>query len=225
MSINIFLSDEIGYGKYQDYSFYNYGMRQFLQSKMDFVDRQEYAIDLIDGIITDHGKKGILKYIVELARVEQGIQELQPRLRDHVVHALLCYVLGAYINENFLKPQGNNVNEFQWKIACLFHDVGYPAQVAKDILKHFSGTVNTISKEIGVPTYEVYFKTVPVNLEKLTNNQNSFDLMQKELDSWGLQFNAKKEYQNLINSGGICHGMISALSVLRIIDLLPEFCT
>jgi hypothetical protein len=151
------------------------------------------AIDLIEGIVIDHGKKEILKYVVELARVEQGIQELEPWLRDHVVHALLCYVLVAYINENFLKPKGIIINEFQWKIACLFHDVGYPVQAAKDIGKQYSKTVNSISNDIGVPTDEVYFKTIPINLEKLQNKKNSFDLIQKVLDSWGLEINAKKK--------------------------------
>lgn len=223
MSINKKLLKAISSDSYDDYLFDPYDMKRFLTKKLNFPDRQRLAIDLIEGIMINHGKKRLLKYVVELAKVEHGIKELQPWLRDHVVHALLCYVLGAYLNENFLKPSnGFLVNEFQWKVACLFHDVGYPAQAAKDILKQFTETMNDIAKDIGVPTDEVYYKIVPINFENLTNGLNSFDLIQKEIDGWGLNINAHQEYDDLFNSGGVCHGMISALVVLRVIDLLYQ---
>jgi hypothetical protein len=197
-------------------------MKRFLEPEIKFIERKNLAKEQIEGIIINHGKKDILKSIVKLADFEQKAQELKPELRDHVVHALLCYVFGAYIYESFLKPSGIIINDIQWKIACLFHDIGYPVEVANEIGIKYSKTVNSISNNIGFPVDEVYFKTVPINFEKLQNNKNSFDLIQKNLDSWGLKINAKQEYDKNIDSGRVCHGMISSLSVLRIIDILYQ---
>lgn len=195
-------------------------IKKFLTDKLGFLDRQKLAITVIEKIMTAHKKQLLLRHVVELARIENGIRELEPRVRDHVVHALLSYLLGIYINENLIsKILGHKVDPFQWKLAGLFHDIGYPAQITKDILKSYSDRVNDIRAEIGVDSQEIFFKLVPIGLEKLQNNVNSFDLFQKIIDKWGLEINAKDVYDTYINSGKICHGMISALSVLYIIDL------
>lgn len=224
MNVNQHLVKEIENYRYEKYSFDVHGLNKFITKSADFDEKQRLAINLIEGIMINHGKQRLRRHLVELARIEYGIQELQSWARDHVVHALLCYVLGAFINENYLNSKnGIHVNEFQWKISCLFHDVGYPAQVAKEaILGPLSETINDIAAGIGVSTEKVVFKVVPVNLEKLTNNLNSFDLIQREIDSWEINIDARKEYSNLTESGGICHGMISALSVLRVIDLMYQ---
>lgn len=222
MSINKSLCKVIEGYEYHHYSFNNTAMKRFLESEMEFIDRQSLAKEIIEGIIINHGKKDILKSIVNLADFEQKAQELKPKLRDHVVHALLCYVFGAHVYESYLKPSGIIISDFQWKIACLFHDVGYPVEVANKIGIKYSKTVNTISSNIGIPGDEVYFKTVPMNFEKLQNNKNSFELIQQILDLWGLKINAKREFDKNIDSGRVCHGMISSLSVLRVMDLLYQ---
>lgn len=51
---------------------------------------------------------------------------------------------------------------------------------------------------------------------------NSFDLLQKYLDEWGICINASAVYNDNIQKGNICHGMISALCILYIIDLLYQ---
>ena len=108
---------------------------RFLADNCEFQERQRLAIKIIEDIITTHGKKNLLRCVTELARVEYNIRELQPWVRDHVVHALLSFILGININEKFLN---SSVDYFQWKLAGLLHDVGYPVQIAKDILKPFT---------------------------------------------------------------------------------------
>lgn len=207
---------------------YDYGCNQkeiehFLTHFRNFPERQQKAIDIIEGIMTIHGKKELLRHVAELARVEHGIRELQPWVRDHVVHALLSFILGIYLNEEFLKPsRGSYVDPFQWKLAGLFHDVGYPAQVAKDILKPFVAKINEIKRTLDVRSPDIYFKVVPVGLENLTNGLNSFDLIQERLDEWELRINAREEYNQMITSGDICHGMISSLAILYVIDLMYQ---
>jgi len=192
-----------------------------LFKQVAFLKRQRKAIQIIEDILVVHGKERLLPHVVELARVEHGIRELEPRVRDHVVHAVLSFILGIYLNEKFLIT---SVNDFQWKLAGLLHDVGYPAQVAKDILKPFTVKINEISRALGVSVPDVYFKVVPVGLENLTNGLNSFDLIQKRLNGWGLQINVKKEYNRMVDSGDVCHGIISSLAILYIIDLMYQKC-
>jgi len=71
--------------------FYIYDCREdeiehFLFCCRKFLERQKEAIRIIEGIMTAHGKKDLLRQVSELARVEYGIRELEPWVRDHVVH-------------------------------------------------------------------------------------------------------------------------------------------
>jgi hypothetical protein len=195
----------------------------FLQNKCDFLERQKIAIDIIEEIMDVHGKKSLLKSVTELAHVEYKIRELEPWVRDHVVHALLSFLLGVYLNEKHLKLQyGVKVPCFQWKLAGLFHDVGYPAEIGKNVIKPYVDNINKIKKEIGVDVRDLKATIQIDGIEKLTNDRNSFDLIQRRLNDWELKINAKQTYEKMTNSGEICHGMIGSLSILYIIDLLYQ---
>lgn len=206
---------------------YDYGINllsiaNFLTVPCGFRERQSKAKEIIEDIMIEHGKKELLKPVAQLAEVEYGIRGIDSRVRDHVVHALLSFLLGIFINEHFLKPREQSVNSFQWKLAGLFHDVGYPAQIGQDILTRYMGQLNNIKKELSCQEPDFYFKTVPVGLNKLTNGVDSFDLIQNCLDRWRLKIDAKDEYANSVKSGKVCHGIISSLSVLSIIDMLYD---
>lgn len=198
-------------------------IQDFMRPHTDFLARQDKAIRIIKTIMTSHGKKKLLPQVVELAKVEHGIRELELWVRDHVVHAMLTFILGIYINDEFMRYTFDHpVDHFQWKLAGLFHDIGYPAQVAKDILEQFTRTINTIKDEIGVSAPDVSFRFVPVGIQNLRCDQNSFSLIQERIDEWSLSIDIVKEYNQMINTGNICHGMISALAVLYIIDLMYQ---
>jgi hypothetical protein len=197
-------------------------LRPFLLQRKPFLNRQKKAIQIIEGIMTLHGKEKLLKYLTKLAKIEHGIGQLEPWVRDHVVHALLSFILGIYINEKLLRPLGTGVDAFQWQLAGLFHDVGYPVQIAKDILGPFSETINSIKRRLEIHASDVHLNIVPVGLDSLQNGQNSFDLIQRCLDGWGLKIDAKKEYEDKMTSSEICHGMISSLAVLYVIDLMYQ---
>lgn len=205
-----------------DYGFEPCDVRDFLIIPSGFLARQVRAINIIEEIMTAHGKQELLRHVVQLAKVEHGIRELEPWVRDHVVHALLSFLLGVLLNEHLLKPDGLAVGAFQWKLAGLFHDVGYPVQVAKDILSPYTDEINSIKRKLSVSRPDLLIRIVPVGLEELANNKNSLDLIQECLDKWGLRIDARGEYNRMIASGGVCHGMISALSVLYIIDMMYQ---
>ncbi len=205
-----------------DYGFASWNVEEFLTEPCDFLTRQANAIEIIEGIMTEHGKRKLLRHVVQLAKVEHGIRELEPWVRDHVVHALLSFLLGVYIHEWFLKPSGLTVDPFQWKLAGLFHDVGYPAQVAKDILKAYTDQINGIKRDLDVPRPDVVFRILPVGLEELANGVNSFCLIQDQLNQWKLSIDARGEYERMVNSGNICHGIISSISLLYVVDMMYQ---
>lgn len=207
--------------------FYRYGiwageMDGFLFNSNDFLSRQAEAISIIERIMTQHGKKELLKSVVLLASIEHAIQEFDPWARDHVVHAFLSYLLGIYINEKFLRHNSLNVSPFQWKLAGLFHDVGYPAQIARKILKKYADQLNEIRENLSVDRPKFSFSTVPRGFDKLTRGIDAFDLIQRCLYGWGLDINARSEFGKMIEDGDVCHGMISGLSVLCVIDMMYQ---
>lgn len=204
------------YGCYRD-DFENLFLRR------RFIQRQKEAIKIIENILTSHGKKELLKHVSELAKIEYGIKELQPWQRDHVVHATLSFILGIYLNNNFmLHVLNKEVEPFQWKLAALLHDVGYPIQIAKDLMIPCSEMINGIKRELGIESEDVFFQIRPVNLDNLQNEKNSFALIQEQLNKWDLEIDAREEYEKRLNSGQVCHGMISALCVLYVIDLMYQ---
>jgi len=135
--------------------------------------------------MTHHGKRDLYKHVAQLARVEYSTRELESSLRDHVVHAMLSFLLGIYINENLMKQLHCDVNPFQWKLAGLFHDIGYPVQIAtKYLLKEYIDKINEIKNDLGVPAPDVSFKVIPEGLDKLTYGANSLELIQNQLNNW-----------------------------------------
>jgi len=203
---------------------FNYGcdridIETFLLDSVPFIDRQQRAINIVERVLIAHGKEKLLSYLVELARVEHGIRELEPWVRDHVVHAVLSFILGIYFNEKFMKPS-YPVDHFQWKISGLLHDIGYPVQIARNILQPFENTVNGIKHDLGGVAEEVRFIVIPKNLDKLTNELSSLNIIQSRLEDWNLNIDVELVYRHMIETGKVCHGMISALALLWIIDLM-----
>lgn len=210
-----------------DVSYYEYGVSkdeyQRLINLKHFGPRQQDAIKTIKSILATHGKEGLLNQIAELAEVEVKTRELQRWQRDHVVHALLSFVLGILINESFVfSKTGERVDAFQWKIAGLLHDIAYPVQISQGIAKRYSDKMNEIRDNFKVVRPDVFFSIIPRNLEKLQNNINGFDLIQNQIRKWELSIDAKAEHEKMIDTGKVCHGMISGLSVLCVIDMMYQ---
>jgi len=222
MSINAKLFNSIFPYELVEYDLLWDDAHKFLLTERNFDQRQKLAIEIIHGIMIKHGKKNLLGHITELARVEHGIKELEPWARDHVVHAVLSFILGIYINENLLKSEGIIISDFQWKLAGLFHDIAYPAQFAGDFLKRQTKCVVDIHKELGDNFPKLGFKIVPYGFENLSQGENAFDLIAGQLNCWGLKIDPKSEYNKMIDSGKLCHGMIGALMVLNVVDRMYQ---
>jgi hypothetical protein len=229
MNINVRLLEEIrpylnSRSELSPYDLSEEIVAPFLFHNGGFSERQEKAIHIIEDIMAAHGKGELIKTVIELARVEHGIGELEPRARDHVVHALSTFVLGIYINEKVLRPLWDTpVGAFQWKLAGLFHDVGYPVELAaKKLIGRYLETINNSKEKIGVAAPDIHFPIDFSKLAELQNDKNSFDLIQNRLVDWNLDINSRAAYKEMSNSGQVNHGVMSALSVLYLIDLLYQ---
>ena len=80
--------------------------------------------------------------------------------------------------------------------------------------------MNEIKQLLDVPAPDIGFRIVPVGLARLANGADSLNLIQDCLEQWDLDIDAKREYSMMMETGQVCHGMISALSVLYLLDLM-----
>ena len=189
---------------------------KFLEANI--LDKYELAQKLIKEIIKPHAKNELYSHVIELYEVENATMKLTGK-RDHTIHAVNTFLLGIYINSNYLD---NKVDMFQWKFAALFHDIAYPIVISQQIIKSYSDKVNKIKSELHIENFNPTFNLVPSNFEKLTNNKNSIDYIQRKVYEWGLDVNVQKRYADMIYSNKMCHGIISALTVLYLIDLMYQ---
>jgi hypothetical protein len=194
-------------------------IKSFMLENIDFIQRQQSAVKIIELIMQSHEKQILLEYVAELAEIEPRIRELEPWTRDHVVHALLSFVLGVFIN----KKCAIGVPPFQWKLAGLFHDVGYPLEVAaSSLVNPYVQRINKIKRELGSSQPDLSFGTTLEGLTELNNRVNSIDLIQDRLNQWNLEIDARTTYQRMAKEGTTNHGIISSLAVLYVIDLLYQ---
>lgn len=218
MNINQKIIDNIGL-RFHKYDISPAHVGWVLLDEVDFEERQRRAISFINDVLAEHGKSRLMAYVSKLAAVESGIKQLEPRQRDHVVHAVRVFVLGIYLNEFFLGT--NIVDPFQWKIAGLTHDVGYPVQIAAKVGSPFAEELNRIQNELGIDAPLVqYHAPRIVGLERLTGGREGLQLIQDQLGRWGINLNATNVYAERTESATVCHGVISALAVLKVIDML-----
>ena len=223
MNINDTIKAKI-YNFVGNYGIYNYKLEEYLNLQPGSLERRNRSIVLIQEIMTAHGKESLHKYLSELSRIEAGIKELEPWVRDHVSHAILCYILGIFINEYYLIDNfGVQINSFQWKLTGLFHDIGYPVEIAQNLLTPYNDKIDEIGIELGVPIEEEpIFKVAYDKLVTISHGINSLNLIQDQLSNWDINIDVHHEYSNRQKTGKVCHGIISSLLLLKVLDKMYE---
>lgn len=192
-------------------------------SKTRFEERQKKSLEIITKILTIHGKENIVTFLAKLAGIEPLIQELQPWVRDHVVHAINTFLLGVYILEkvNFPIFKGARFDyPFMWKLCGPTHDLGYPLEIAQNVKKPFVDEMNQILDSYNSPSPKLGSENYPENMEKLCGDRDANVLIQKRLTEWALGIDVQEYYDWLKRKNKIDHGVISALSQLKVIDAL-----
>jgi hypothetical protein len=183
----------------------------------------KYAIaaETIGDIVQRHRKKELLQdYISALADAEQRMRLHCQFQREHVLHTLNTYLLGIYINERFLGslPNVMRVNHLEWKVAALFHDIGYLAQTENHGIDEFMMVFNSAQSFFEPMEHE--HRSLD-ELLVLTNHDNSLALIQQQLGKWRFQIRASAIFDEVKNGNRQArHGVVSSLSALHMIDHL-----
>jgi hypothetical protein len=189
----------------------------------NFQARQNKAIEIIKNILDTHGKAEIVDFLGQLATIEPGIQDLQPWVRDHVVHALNTFLVGIFVLENITFPE-DKINRFpfafMWKICGPTHDLGYPIEIAHNIRALFYIQVNDILDRLNSPSSRIRNISCINDLNSLCRKPDALDIIQKRLTSWKLGIEVK-HYIRWLNERNLTdHGVISSLAQLKIIDAM-----
>lgn len=193
----------------------------------DYDRKVGHAAEAIKAITKNSGKKDIPNTLTQLYEVEVTVRELLPTARDHVVHSLNTYLIGLWLRERLAL----NIDDFhfQWMLAALFHDIGYPIELASRIItKTVLEPLKKVRQDLGATTgnsdkVRISYSSFG-NLFLSTNragNQTgkAFHFMQECFNEWGVQLVAEDYYQSIVQSGKVNHGIVSALMLLRYIDL------
>lgn len=138
---------------------------EFLNQTTDWQKKKKAASLLLKEIATQLRKENIFVELMEnnLKIYEEAVVKTLPEHRDHFVHSAYVYLLGLYIFGNNRKyrdsvlaalqtnlPSGDvqtddnwfeEVFKFRWAVAAVFHDVGYPVQIA-------ASQINTYLKSV-----------------------------------------------------------------------------
>lgn len=176
------------------------------------------AEQIIKKLVKKYDKDKLNSIIAELYKVESATMRITTN-RDHVIHSLNTFLLGLCINKYYLN---NKVDIFEWTLAALFHDIAYPAKISQDIIRSYLEKMSAIKKDLDIESFDPVINLIPKNFEKLTNNKNAFGYIQKKIYEWELDVNVQEIYDDKICSNNLCHGMLSALTVLYLVDLMYQ---
>lgn len=92
--------------------------------------------------IFGNGANNTKKLLELLSDHEYHSGELLTKHRDHYAHSVYVFALGLAIfanNETYRKKYGKEYSEFMryWGLTALFHDIGYPFQLAHEQIKAY----------------------------------------------------------------------------------------
>jgi len=167
-------------------------------------ERSRQAKLLFRQVIHSLHNDAMEKYYDQLVKYENALHFIFDYHRDHSVHIILCYLLGICINERILANDSKHVSTVQWIIACLFHDIGYPLQLIYDSLV-------AMRDEYG---WSPDLQLTPKR-NKIFDKKGPIGLLTDYYKRWNLHFRSRTEYQFAADEKRICHGMISAFTVLE----------
>ncbi|MHA1280431.1 MAG: hypothetical protein ACTSQ8_24955 [Candidatus Helarchaeota archaeon] len=190
----------------------------------EFKKRQKVAESIIRSILGLHGKERVVSYaLAQMVELENSIQELQPWVRDHVVHAINTFILGVYILKMVEFPVLSDTRfnyPFIWKLCGPTHDLGYPIEIGHNIKSKFGNKINEILNDLDSISSRINFEVHPENLNFLSEEEDSNELIQQRLKEWGINIDIKVYYTWLEENNFTDHGVISALTQMKIIDAI-----
>jgi hypothetical protein len=207
----------------------NYGVDQSARNKLeyflrlppdDYLNRQKSAKESIKAILYSHGKAYLSEEIAILGEIEEHVRPLQDKLRDHVIHAVLTFLLGIYLIENF--RLWDKITPFEWKLSSLLHDIAYPYEITFHLTKMIEDHINGLANSHQINTPVLKSSNSIINLEKLSRSPSSIKLLTQRFRKWGFNFSAGSLYRKMRSEHNVDHGIISSMLLLKSLDILYE---
>lgn len=217
------------------------------ESIYDFLDNQTkdkayvvYSMFFDIYRISNDASKSFVDLLDVLKGYEENASTLSDGQRDHYVHSVNVFILGiciysqnqvvrhafsnGYNATKYIKHYSTNSEEFlfNWGIASLFHDIGYPLEIINNQMNKFIGFVaEGFQKEIG-PYIE--YKNFDVFNEFSCDTNDAYsstDLIAEcisnhlQVDYSSIKNKLDEFLEVMQNNGFVDHGFYSAIIVLR----------
>jgi len=203
-----------------------------------YSERQNISEDLVKKQLFWHGKQEVFNIVTRLSRVERIVMELDEKLRDHIVHAMVTYLLGIFLYSKLKHDHSIHNFPFQWKFSGPLHDIAYPIEIFENLSKSWLNEVYIIKENIqekgekdpngckpifdkiklgGKNSFEIIR-----NLDNLQNELSAIDYIQRQMNSWQIELDPE-DYISWLKNERICdHGAIGSIVLLNILDFIYQ---
>lgn len=191
------------------------------KSKKDY----DIALDIVKKLwsmkkVKDKGYAGIGVEYPEIQRQLEEILLRDPRYRDHFIHQFQVFLLGAYILDKLYDDKGvkrfNNMYncpiEKAWLITSTYHDFNYSIQQYDIWIKEFFQKALCTDKESDLSPLRLDAEFVRESF--LLKTRELCKALNCEMDHDTTMF----FYEKTTHKEGRNHGLLSALSLLKLFE-------
>ena len=205
-------------------------------------ERQEITEYIIKKQLFYHEKGKIIEMVSDLVRIEPVIMSLDEKLRDHIVHAILTFLLGIYIKNNLSNwkeiPKSNWDFPLQWKFSAPLHDIAYPLELFENLSKSWINATINVKKKIrdeakndpngcqpDIKEYDIGGETsyeIILNNNELQNEKTAFDYFNIRLKEWKINIDSSNYVEWLYKNNISDHGAISSFVLLNVFDFIYQ---
>ena len=190
-----------------------------------FSKRTKMAAAISKQALKRHKKNGGLHpFVSRMIDIERGVQHFSKSLRDHISHSVYVYLLGlAFIEKT---QHFSTIDPLSWKIAALLHDVGYPPEWFANSIKEY---LDEVSKASGTPSNDntkIRYSSKIHGIELLKfSTVDAFQIIDDRLREWDIHLTPTRPtirsvFEKDLEEGKINHGILSSLTILRVVDSL-----
>ena len=107
-----------------------------------------------------------------------------------------------------------------WKLCGPTHDLGYPVEISHNLKKPYVDKMNKILDALDSPSPRLKPEIYDSELDKLSDNWDAKEIIQNRLTEWALGLNIEDYFDWLKNKNRTDHGVISAMSQLKVIEAM-----
>lgn len=237
----------------------------FLEENKDWDKKKIKAATLLNEIANRMNKVSIYSELIQnnLRIYEEAVTKTLPTHRDHFVHTAYVYLLGLYISKrdpkyneclkeafeyNYPVKGGEHnweqVFKLRWAITALFHDAGYPIEIAAKQMNKYLMDMNWNKRDDKNPmrfemrhfrdTYSFEYlitpdplfpsgENIPRRTAQYIMSDNVFDMIAYNLSFKYVDFSYKTIrnmiidcFQDKMKYGYIDHGIVGAIALANL---------